>query len=78
MNEEQVRKIFREELIKILGNEKQIPLDVERALKARGFWFSKTTPTTVTQTLYVASSSGGAVTSAVVFVDGLLHTVNGA
>lgn len=49
-----------------------IPLELENALIARGF--TKTTPVTGlagTSTVYVASSSGGAVTTAITFTKGI-------
>lgn len=68
----QIREIFKEELLKILGDYSNIPLEIENALIARGF--NKQLITGVTDTVYVAASSGASPTKAITFINGVRKT----
>lgn len=86
MNEEQIRQIVQDEITKFLGDTRLIPIEVENALKSRGFLkgivtgiikatigqdVSAISPLAGNSTVYVATSSGGAVTTAITFQDGI-------
>lgn len=88
MNQEQVKALIREEIIKLLGDYSNIPLEVQRALQANGFVISSyssgvakfnafgelgvTVPKSGTVDVFVASASGGAVTRELIFTNGIL------
>lgn len=67
MTPEEIQNLIDKRIMEVLGDYSKIPLEVENALLARGF--IKDT-TGITGTVYVAASSGGAVTTAITFTNG--------
>lgn len=87
MNEQLIRQIVGEEIQKILGNSFSVPLDVDRALRARGFLNSLTltgivratsgtlsaiTPLSGSKQYFVSDSNGGATDRRLTFNNGVL------
>lgn len=88
MTEDQIKQLVHEVILEILGNSSAIPLEIQRALMARGFVCGNgpltgvitgngTNPATaiassVNETLYAANTSNGTTTSPFTVKNGVI------